>query len=245
MLINMVDITRTRELEFMMLIREKMASLGQVAAGIAHEIRNPLSGINVFLESIKENFQDPESSGDVLELIEAAQDTSNKIEGVIKRVLDFSRPAELKLASTVINQAVDNAIKLTATSLRKVNIKIDSHLAADLPLVNVDLQLLEQALLNMITNAAEALKGIGEPGRIHLATQKAKDGVLITVKDSGPGIPPEIRNRIFDPFFTTKVDGSGIGLSLCQRIIADHGGTIVIASSELGGTQFTIHLPGK
>ncbi|MDD5640231.1 MAG: PAS domain S-box protein [Syntrophales bacterium] len=245
MLINMADVTHTKELERLMRIREKMASLGQVAAGIAHEIRNPLSGINVFLDGIKENFQDPASTAIVQELIEAAQDTSNRIEGVIRRVLDFSRPAELKLAPTDVNLAVDIAIKLTAASLRKDNIKIDSSLATGLPLVIADLQLLEQALLNMITNACEALRSTGKPGEIQVATQKAKDGVLILVKDSGPGIPLEIRDRIFDPFFTTKAEGSGIGLSLCQRIITDHGGTIEVSSSDLGGTQFTIHLPKK
>lgn len=245
MLINMVDITHTKELEHLMLVREKMASLGQVAAGIAHEIRNPLSGINVFLDGIKENFQDPENTEVVQELIAAAQATSNRIEAVIRRVLDFSRPTELKLAPTDVNQAVDNAIKLTASSLRKGDIRIDSNLAADLPLVKADLQLLEQALVNMITNAGEALRGAGEPGRIQVATQKAEEGFLIAVQDSGPGIPPEIRDKIFDPFFTTKSDGSGIGLSLCQRIIADHGGSIEVSSSDLGGTQFVIHLPGN
>jgi PAS domain S-box-containing protein len=209
MLINMVDITHTKELERLMLIREKMASLGQVAAGIAHEIRNPLSGINVFLDGIKENFQEPENAEVVRELIAAAQDTSNRIEAVIRRVLDFSRPTELNMAPTDVNLAVDNAIKLTATSLRKGNIRIDGQMAADLPLVQADFQLLEQALVNMVTNAAEALRRTGEPGRIQ------------------------------------RSDGSGIGLSLCQRIIADHGGTIEVSTSELGGTQFIIHLPKK
>ncbi|MFZ5450990.1 MAG: PAS domain S-box protein [Thermodesulfobacteriota bacterium] len=245
MLITMADITHTKELEQLMRIREKMASLGQVAAGIAHEIRNPLSGINVFLDGIKENFQDPESTAMVHELIEAAQDTSNRIEAVIKRVLDFSRPAELKLAPTDVNLAVEIAIKLTTASLRKDNIKIDSSLAADLPPVIADLQLLEQTLLNIINNACEALRSTGKAGQIQVTTQKAKDGVLILVNDSGPGIPPEIRDRIFDPFFTTKAEGSGIGLSLCQRIIIDHGGTIEVSSSDLGGTQFIIHLPNK
>jgi PAS domain S-box-containing protein len=243
MLINMADITRTKELEHLMLIREKMASLGQVAAGIAHEIRNPLSGINICLDGIKEDFQDPESAAAVRGLIAAAQETSNRIEAVIRRVLDFSRPAQLQLAPTDVNLAVDNAIKLTVASLRKEDIRIDGKLATELPLVNADLQLLEQALVNMITNAAEALRGFGEPGRIQITTQKAGEGVLIAVKDSGPGVPTEIRDKIFDPFFTTRSDGSGIGLSLCQRIIIDHGGTIEVSSSDLGGTQFMIHLP--
>jgi signal transduction histidine kinase len=243
LLIIMVDISQTKELEFLVLIREKMASLGQVAAGIAHEIRNPLSGINVLLESIKENFQDPENSGDVLELIDAAQTASNKIEGVIKRVLDFSRPTELKLSLSDINVAVDDAIKLSAAKLRKDNVRIDSSLATDLPLVYADKPLLEQTIINMITNAAEALRSKEDQGRIHIATQAAPDAVFITIEDSGPGIPPAMRERIFDPFFTTKSDGSGIGLSLCQRIIVDHGGNIEVSSSDLGGTQFIIRLP--
>ena len=149
----------------------------------------------------------------------------------------------MKLALTNINQAVDDAIKLTAARLRKDNISIDTSLAKDLPKVYADVHLLEQAIINMITNAAEAVQGTGKPGRIHIATQETTGTVLITIKDSGPGVPSAIRDKIFDPYFTTKSDGSGIGLSLCQRIVADHGGNIEVSSSDWGGSQFVIRIP--
>ena len=134
---------------------------------------------------------------------------------------------------------------LYPASLQRLDTHAIVHIEAaeDLPLVYADKHLVEQAIINMITNAAEALKGTGEPGYIQVATQETPAAVLITIKDSGPGIPLAIRDKIFDPYFTTKSDGSGIGLSLCQRIITDHGGNIEVSSSDMGGTQFVIRIP--
>lgn len=242
-LFNMVDITRARELEQLVMIRGKMASLGHVAAGVAHEIRNPLSGINVFLDAIRENFEDPESASEIKKILRQTQGAANKIESVIKRVLDFSRPNMPSLRLADINLPVKEAIKLSYVTLRKSRIKIESALNGDLPRVYIDPQLIEQVMLNLITNASEAMEDIQGPKNISISSTTGKDNVVIEVSDAGQGIAIDSMEKIFDPFYTTKSNGSGIGLSLCQRIIADHGGTIEVSASKLGGAEFTIRIP--
>jgi signal transduction histidine kinase len=242
-LIHMLDITQFRDLKRSVMQQEKMASLGHVAAGIAHEIRNPLSGINVYLDAIKDTFQDGDSSDEVLQLISQAQATSNKIEMVIKRVLDFARPSELRLRPTSITEALHEALKLTAPALRKADIDLELDCSSDLPPVYGDLQLLEQVFLNLISNAGMALSRAERERRIRVSASAHQGSVHIQIDDSGPGIPLEMRERVFDPFFTTESRGMGIGLGICKRIISDHRGEIAIADSPLGGARFNIVIP--
>ncbi len=242
-LVHMIDITEHRHLECLLLQQEKMASLGHVAAGIAHEIRNPLSGINVYLDAIRDCYQDPECSEDVDMLIREAQNTSNKIESVIRRVLDFSRPTELRMRVTSINEAVREAVKLAVVSLRKTSISLDLDLQPDLQPVYADAQLIEQLLINLIGNATNVLKGRQGERRIRISTRMKNGFVLIRVEDSGPGIPAEIREKIFEPFFTTEKQGMGIGLGICKRITVDHKGEIAVSNSPLGGARFDILIP--
>jgi len=242
-LVSMVDIDRTKELEMLLRIKDKMISLGHVAAGIAHEIRNPLSGINVLLDGIRENIGDPESGEIVDELVDEALRASGKIENVIKRVLDFSRPAETNLHLCDINDTIKEAIKLYNTTLRKSGISIEIELGENLPSLFIDNQLIEQVLLNLVNNSFSAMKNINREKIIRILSSLENDAVIIRVSDSGNGVPETMREKIFDPFFTTRKDGSGIGLSLCQRIIADHGGTIQAFSSDLGGAEFRIKIP--
>jgi signal transduction histidine kinase len=242
-LVQMLDITRFRNLERSAMQREKMASLGHVAAGIAHEIRNPLSGINIYLDAIRDNLRDADSSAEVLQLVSDAQATSNKIESVIKRVLDFARPSDLKLRPTSILEAIQEALKLVAPAMRKAAIHLELDLAQDMPPVYGDLQLLEQVFLNLVSNAGMALSRVEGIRWIRIRSFARQGSVLIQIEDSGPGIPREMRDRVFDPFFTTESHGMGIGLGICKRIISDHRGEILIAESPLGGAQFNIVIP--
>ncbi len=242
-LVNMMDVTRTRELENLLEAKDRMISLGHVAAGIAHEIRNPLSGVNMFLDGIRENFQDPESTEDIKTLISQAQAAAGKIETVIKRVLDFTRPGTPRFKPANINVAVNEALMLAHVTLRKSKISIHTDLAEDLPTIKIDLQQMEQVILNLINNAAEALKNRAGERIIAVSTALENGSVTIHVADSGPGIIAANREKIFDPFYTTKKDGSGIGLSICQRIITDHRGSISITGSQWGGAEFIIRIP--
>jgi len=243
LLINMMDVTRSKELEYMIGIKDKMISLGHVAAGIAHEIRNPLSGINVFLDSIRENFQDPESAEDILSLVTQAQSAAGKIESVVKGVLDFARPSTPRFDQADINEPIRDALRLSHAMLRKSQIDVETTLDEGLPPVRVDVQQIEQIMLNLITNAAEALKASTGARRIFIKTCSDGNDVFLQFGDSGPGIPPEYREKIFDPFYTTKKDGSGIGLSIVRRIVADHRGTITVGTSPGEGAEFIIRIP--
>jgi PAS domain S-box-containing protein len=244
-LLNIDEVTRARRLENLLRIQDKMSSLGRVAAGIAHEIRNPLSGINIYLNTLKKLYHKDGSEEKVVQILDQLQSASRKIQSVIRRVMDFTKSSEPQLALIDINDPIEEAIQLSAVSLRKRNIKIEKKLAANLPLCYLDTQLIEQVILNLITNAAEAMKDNQEPKIIAVTSCVVKDQIQVSVSDSGPGIPPESREIIFDPFYTTKDGSSGIGLSLCHRIVADHGGSLSASAGELGGAEFRIEIPIK
>ena len=241
------DISGRVEMEQLLRLQEKMASLGRVTAGIAHEIRNPLTGINSYMYSLRNGIEagiadGPERSM-LLSIADEIQGASNKIEGVIRRVMDFAKPGMPKLSLININQPIEEALKLSAATLRKSGITVEQELSESLPLCRADLQMIEQVMLNLITNAVQAMQGMSGEKYLELRSSASDGHFVVTVGDSGPGIPPQDRAKIFDPFYTTKSDGSGIGLSLCQRIITDHRGTLSIGVSRWSGAEFRIELP--
>lgn len=242
-LVNMMNITRSKELEHLLIIQDKMASLGRVAAGIAHEIRNPLTGINMYLDILKKILDKPEDLEDGKEILGQIQSASNRIESVIRRVTDFSKSSEPKLALKDINQPIEDAIRLSSVTLRKRDIKIDKKLAGNLPLCHIDLPLIEEVILNLINNAAEAMKNMDGAKKIEIASSVENNLLFVRVSDSGPGVPLNLRDKIFEPFYTTKKDSTGIGLSLVHRIITDHGGSIEVNTSKWRGAEFKIKIP--
>ena len=247
-LLNVIDVTKNKLLEHQLIIKNKMLSLGRVAAGIAHEIRNPLTGINTYLYTLEEFCASDQLGAKEIEIfrqiLSQIQKASNKIESVIKRVMDFSKPGAPKMVRTNINESLEEAIKLSSVTMRQNDVKIEKSLASDLPQCYADPQLIEQVILNLINNAANAMdKSTNGEKRIHIKSYAENNTLCIHVADSGPGVPFEYREKIFDPFFTTKEDGSGIGLNIAQRIVADHNGTISLISSTWGGAEFRIDLP--
>ena len=241
------DVSLRMELEQLMRLQEKMASLGRVAAGIAHEIRNPLTGINSYMYSLRKGIEagvaDIQERSLLLSIADEIQGASNKIEGVIRRVMDFAKPGMPKLSLINMNQPIDEALKLSAATLRKNGIIVKQELAEGLQLCRADLQMIEQVMLNLITNAVQAMHAMTGEKNLELRSSSGDGHIVVTVGDSGPGIPPKERAKIFDPFYTTKADGSGIGLSLCHRIITDHRGTLTAETSRWGGAEFRIELP--
>ncbi len=247
-LVNMIDITRAKELESLVNIEDKMTSLGRVAAGMAHEIRSPLSGINLLFDNLKDICNNHESlSADILDefkiIIEKMRTASHKIEAVVKRVLDFSKPSEVRKGQTNINDPVEEAIKLYSVTIKKENISLDQELADNIPLFQANAHMIEQVVINLITNAIQAMSHIKTKKQIRVISSFTGGNIFIKVADSGPGVPISLIDKIFDPYFSTKSYGSGIGLSLSNRIIKDHGGTLEVSKSRLGGAEFTIKLP--
>ena len=244
-LFNMMDMTKAKKLEYLLRIQDKMSSLGRVAAGIAHEIRNPLSGINIYLSTLQKIFDRADSLDKVKMILEQLQSASGKIESVIRRVMDFSKPGEPKLVPANINQPIEEAIQLSSVTLRKSEISLEKDLSEDLPQCNADPHLIEEVILNLITNAAEAMKGMEGGERIEITSSMGNKHILVKVSDSGPGVPSNLKEKIFDPFYTTKDGSTGIGLSLSHRVISDHGGSLSVGPSKWGGAEFIIKIPIK
>jgi len=240
---KMVD-ERTREL----IHADRLATLGTFSAGIAHEIRNPLTGINTYLYNLEElagsedclNSQDMEMLQQILRQIQIASD---KIESVIKRVLDFSKPIMPKMRLININDYVEEAVKLASVTLRRKGINLERQLKKDIPCSYADSMLMEQAIINLINNAARALKGENGDKTILLTSSCNDTHIYIRVSDSGHGVPQHLREKVFDPFFTTNTDGSGLGLSIVHRIVQYHGGSVCVTTGSLGGAEFIIELP--
>jgi len=242
-MINMEDITKIKKLEEISHIREKMISLGHASLGIAHEIRSPLSGINLLIDGVRENFENPDFTDEIRDLLIEMKKASNKIELVVNRALDFSRPSIPKSRLADISEAIGDAISLMQATLRKSNIKIETKKSKGVPLLYHDKPLIEQVISGLISNALTALESHQDEKIIRITTVSIQNEVMIAVEDSGPGISENIRQSIFDPFYTTEKSGTGIGLSICQRIITNHGGRISVTDSDLGGAKFTLSLP--
>ena len=242
-LFNMIDMTQAKELEHLLAIQDKMASLGRVAAGIAHEIRNPLSGINIYLNTLKKLHHRSGSEEKVQQILAQIQSASHKIESVIRRVMDFAKPGEPRLALIDLNRPIIEAINLSAGTLRKSGVELERMLSEDLPPCKADAALIEEMALNILNNATQAMKTMEAGKKILVSSKVADERIILSFSDSGPGIAQGVKDKIFDPYFTTKSDGTGIGLSLSHRIVTDHGGSITVADSNLGGAEFRIEIP--
>ncbi|MER2562876.1 MAG: ATP-binding protein [Myxococcaceae bacterium] len=224
--------------------RDRLAALGEMAAGLAHEIRNPLGAIKGAAQCL-----DPKTvPTDDREFIEVIVEEVNRLNGVVTAFLDYARPLKQSFGPTDVNEVVTRTLRLIQNDLPK-NVTIREALAADLARVDGDAEQLKQVLINLVQNAAQALGD--KPGEIVLTTLKPErfgdfrqpDSIEIQVTDSGPGIPPEQQLNIFVPFFTTKQKGTGLGLAICQRIVKSHGGTIAVQSKVGEGATFVIRLP--
>jgi signal transduction histidine kinase len=223
---------------------EKLASLGTLAAGVAHEIRNPLTAINVRLHSLKKNLVSNSSEQEDAQVIDHE---IQRLERIVQGFLQFARPSEPKLMTVSADSLLSRIRSLFESQLANASIKLNVLSVPDLWL-QADPHQIEQVLINLVQNAADS---IGTGGSITLRAHTGKARLsgrntpvaMLQVIDTGKGIPPEVRKRIFDPFFTTKEEGTGLGLAISQRIIEKHSGTLECRSDNGRGTTFTILLP--
>ncbi|WP_459915520.1 ATP-binding protein [Desulfocicer niacini] len=232
-LLTSIDMTGAKELERLLMVQKKMVSLGHVAAGIAHEIRNPLSGINIYLRALKKLFEKGNGADKIYATMDEIQSASRKIERVIKRVMDFSKPAEPQFAPIDINTPIQDAIRLSRVTLAGKKILVEKRLFRNLPRCLAEPQLIEELILNLVSNAADAMPIDQDNRKIEVTSFFEGDCVMVRVDDSGPGIARDLRKKVMEPFFTTKSCSTGIGLSLCHRIVTDHRGTIKISTFGL------------
>ncbi|RCK72880.1 MAG: sensor histidine kinase [Ignavibacteriae bacterium] len=220
---------------------EKLASLGKLAAGVAHEINNPLTGILTNASLILEDLEPNDPKREDVEII--VKETIRCRE-IVKRLLDFAKQTQPQKKLININSLIENIILLVRNQASFRNIQIEKYLDTNIPEIMVDPDQIQQVFINIIINAAEAM---GKGGKLLIETKRDKSGNNITIvfKDTGPGIPEHLREKIFDPFFTTKESGTGLGLSISHGIIEQHGGTIDLDSKINEGTTFMINIPIK
>jgi len=221
---------------------EKLAAIGRLAAGIAHEVRNPLGVIRASASMVREHFSPEEEAHRACEFIREEIDRLNSL---ITSLLTFSRPAELRLQPVMIEQVIDRALQLTNDELQRRSIIVAREGEGATPLVMADPDLIAQVLLGLLLNAAEA---IGEHGTVIVRTMKEREYVTVEVVDSGPGVAPADAEHIFEPFFTTKASGTGLGLPMAARIVRAHGGLIEVVPGpeeerDGAGARFRVRLP--
>jgi CheY-like chemotaxis protein/anti-sigma regulatory factor (Ser/Thr protein kinase) len=238
----LTDITKRKKSEQQALVNAKLASVGELVAGVAHEINNPLTGVIGYAQLLMERQGVPQNVKDDLQKI---YEESQRTVKIVKNLLSFARQYKPEKNLVDINELIERTLELEAYKLRTSNIELSTKLAVDLPLILADYNQLQQVILNIVTNAQHAMAETKRKGKIMVTIGVIEDYVSISIADNGPGISPENMAKIFDPFFTTKPEGSGsgLGLSVCHGIIAEHGGNIYAESTPGKGTTFTIELP--
>ena len=221
--------------------KERLAALGEMAAGMAHEIRNPLGGIQLYASLLAKDVSAMPAS---LQLVHKISGGVRRLEGLVSQVLHFTRESAVSRAETDLAEIIATAIELAQPKV--IERRIDIQVRGKAPLLlRADEQLLGQSVLNLLLNAIEAME-VGGAITVQFIKATEEDGegrqVKLTIRDSGPGIPAAILDRIFNPFFTTKDTGTGLGLAIVHRIVDAHVGTITVTNPPGGGAQFEIRI---
>ena len=243
------DVTVVRELEQQLQRSDRLAALGTMAAGLAHEIKNPLTSLLTFSRHLERKLDDPEFRAKFHRVVPRELE---RINGITERLLELSRPTRLTFSLVRAASLVDRAVELYAEALESRDIKVVREYARDTPSITADPDALYRALVNLVANALEAME---RGGRLTLrvsvselplsmaAAWRRSEVVKIEIEDTGTGIAPGDADRLFTPFFTTKDRGTGLGLALTHKIVEDHGGTIALSSRPERGTLVTLVLP--
>jgi signal transduction histidine kinase len=246
------DLTLVEQLEERERLRDRLAALGEMAAAIAHEVKNPLAGIEVMAGLLRRRLPDsPEAQGLVNDIIGEAKVAN----AIVLEVLEFVRPIRLQVERTSIPQVLHDAVATAERKVSRGGANVTLNVQEQLPLIQADHHQLVQVFSNLIINALEALNGTGTiaiaasqgEGYVEPASAARRPAppptVVVEVADTGPGVSPEILDRVFNPFFTTKPQGSGLGLAIVRKIVDAHNGHIDFTSAAGQGTRFRVTLP--
>jgi len=217
----------------------KFKVLGELASGMAHEIRNPLGSIQGSLEILREDYKEGDKKAEFLNILFKEIKRLNR---VVTDFLSYARPTQPALVDCDLNQLISESISIIKPEADKKQIRLNLHSVSKLPQIQADSSQLKQALLNLLLNSLQAIEKSGE---ISITSETSNGWISVTIKDSGPGISPENLSRVFTPFFTTKNEGVGLGLGIVERIVRNHRGKITVESQFGQGTTFTIRLPQK
>jgi two-component system sensor histidine kinase HydH len=242
LLMARASIRRARRSERRARQAEHLAEVGTLTGGLAHEIRNPLSTLNLNLQLLREDLTHPGRPVEprTLARLDALEQEIRRLQTILDDFLRFAGRHEVRLEVRPINPIVEEAVAFYADRLQQASVQVRTRFAEGLPAVAVDAGRLKQALSNLILNAEAAMPGGGE---LMVSTEPERKGVRIRVTDTGAGIPPEHLDRIFKPYYSTRPGGTGLGLPTVRRIIQEHGAAIEVHSEVGRGTRFTIDLP--
>jgi two-component system, NtrC family, sensor histidine kinase HydH len=226
---------------------ERLAALGQMSAGLAHEIRNPLGVIKGSAEMLSQKLTaDQPLAAELAGYISSEVDRLNAL---VARFLDFARPMQIEARPHRINEIVDRALESVEHQFPRASVQVERDYAGSVPEVMVDEQLCERVFINLIQNAFQAMDG-NHPAsstlKLAISAEQSSgpNGVSVIVQDTGPGVPPELREQIFNPFFTSKKDGVGLGLAIVAKILDEHGGSIRLEDSPIGA-RFRVFIPSE
>ena len=224
-------------------VSERLAAIGRVTAGVAHEVKNPLNSMRLWLENLKETLPaDQELPQQAVKILDGEID---RLDRVVKTFLDFSRPVEIHLEETPLSEVLEEIMAVARPQIQQAGVEARLEVAPGAAIVLADRQLLKQAILNLVLNACEVMQGQagGRPGKLTLNLKRNEQMAELRVADTGPGISPENHRKIFQLFFTTRTGGSGIGLATTFRIVQMHNGSIDFETEVGHGTTFRIELP--
>jgi len=232
---------REKELQQQLNLSSRLAAVGELAAGVAHEINNPLTGILGFSQRLLRKSTDEEIRQD----LERIHNEAQRMVKVMDNLRTFTRRREPKKEYSDVNDILQEALGLRAYELKTSDIEVVTSLVPGLPKTMVDFQQIQQVFLNIILNAEQAMSEASGGGKLTIKTQEGKGGIRISFTDDGPGIPAEHLDKLFDPFFTTRREkgGTGLGLSICHGIVAEHAGKIYAKSKPGKGATFFVELP--
>ena len=238
-LVTLRDLDSIESINTQLQVSERLAALGRITAGVAHEVKNPLNSMRLWLENLKESLP-AEADSNAQQAVQVLDKEIDRLDAVVKRFLDFTRPMEVRLEATQLADILREVVEVAQPQLRKSKVEVAQLLPIDVPEVYVDRGLLKQAVLNLVLNAVDAMPN---GGKLHLVLSRRGEMAEITVGDTGKGIPLENRQKIFQLFFTTRPGGSGIGLASTFRIVQLLNGSIDFTSEVGRGTTFRIELP--
>ncbi len=233
------DITHLKKAEERLVLAERLSSLGELTAGVAHELRNPLAGIKINTQILLRKKDLPEMEK---KLLSSTQEGIEKIQKIVDDMLHFAKPKASHFKEEEINEVVEESLAILQTKLKKGNITSVFEGGQGLPRLRIDIHQIQQVLINLMLNSIQAME---KGGTLTIRTfPENEGGVGVELNDTGVGIPKSHLKKIFDPFFTTKSEGTGLGLSISLKILEKHGATIDVMSEEGEGSSFTIHFPG-